>query len=94
MTHLSLDKVLGDLPGAKKDGAAYLLSEEHDVTIYASLGEEVLQIARASRVELSGDLAVVLTHKGERYYIAADRVVALKTGNVARTAAGSAGFRA
>lgn len=94
MAHLSIDKVLSDLPGVKKDGGAYLLSEEQDVTLYASLGEEILQIARASRIELNTELAVVHTHKGERFYVPPERLVALKMGSATRTAASGAGFRA
>jgi hypothetical protein len=94
MAYLRLDKVLAELPGVKKDGNAVLLSEELDVTLYASLGDEVLQISRASRVELGAELVVVLTHKGERFYLPPDRLVALKTGATAKSVAASAGFRA
>ena len=94
MSHLRLDKVLAELPGARKDGNGYLLSEDMDVTLYISLGEEVLQIARASRVELSAEMAVVLTHKGERFFVPPERLVALKTGAQAKTMPAGAGFRA
>lgn len=94
MAYLRLDKVLAELPGVKKDGSAVLLSEELDVTLYASLGDEVLQIARASRIELNAELIVILTHKGERFYLPPDRLVALKTGNSTKSVAASAGFRA
>jgi len=94
MAHLSLDKVVTELPGAKKDGAAFLLSEEHDVTLYASLGEEVLQIARVSRIELGNEMVTVHTHKGERFFVPPERIVALKAGAPTRTAALGAGFRA
>jgi hypothetical protein len=93
MAHLKLENVLNDLPGVRKDGAAYLFSEELDVTLYASVGEETLQVSRASRIELSADVVVVLTHKGERFYLPADRFVALKTGNATKTTL-NAGFRA
>ena len=93
MAHLALDKVLETLPGARKDGAAFHLPEELDVTIYVSLGEEVLQIARASRVEL-GAVLNVLTHKGERFYLPPERVIGLKTGVSHKPVALGAGFRA
>jgi hypothetical protein len=94
MTHLALDKVLETLPGARKEGAAFLLPEELDVTIYVSLGEEVLQIPRASRVELSGATLNILTHKGERFYLPPERVIGLKTGVTHKPVAPGAGFRA
>ena len=94
MAHLSLDKVVTELPGVKKDGAAFLLSEDHDVTLYASLGDEVLQIARVSRIELGSALVTLHTHKGERFFVSPERIVALKAGAPTRTASVGAGFRA
>jgi hypothetical protein len=99
MTHLLLEHVLETLPGARKDGAAFLLAEELDVTLYVSLGEEVLQISRASRVEFSGTASngrvlSVLTHKGERFYLPPERVIGLKTGVTHKPVALGAGFRA
>lgn len=93
MAHLRLENVLSELPGVRKDGAAYLFSEELDVTLYASVGEETLQVSRASRIELGPEVVVVLTHKGERFYLPTDRFVALKTGSAAKTSI-STGFRA
>ncbi len=94
MAHLRLDHVLNQLPGVKKDGAAFLLSEELDVTLYATLGEENLQISRVSRVEISNELATVITHKGERFFLSPELFVLLKTGAPPKTTLGGAGFRA
>ncbi len=94
MSFLRLEKVLSEVPGARNDGGSYLLGEEQDVTLYVSLGDEVLQIARVSRIELKAEMAVVLTHKGERFFIPPERVVALKTGAQTKTVASGAGFRA
>jgi hypothetical protein len=94
MAHLKLDKALADLQGVRKDGSSFLLSEEHDLTLYASLGEEVLQIARVSRVDPTTELVTIWTHKGERFFVPPERLVAMKVGAQAKAAAGSAGFRA
>jgi len=94
MAHLSIEKALAGLPGIRKDGAAYLLGEELDVTLYASLGEEVLQIVRVSRLDLTSEMATVLTHKGERFFLPPERLVAMKAGAQTKVASGSAGFRA
>jgi hypothetical protein len=94
MAHLRLDKVLAELPGVKKDGAAFLISEELDVTLYATLGQENLQIARVSRVDLASEVATILTHKGERFFLPPELFVALKASAPQKTSSGGAGFRA
>jgi hypothetical protein len=94
MSFLRLEKVLATLPGARAEGNAFLLSEEQDVTLYISLGDEVLQIARASRVELTTEMTTVITHKGERFFVPPERVVALKSGAQTKAVAAGAGFRA
>jgi hypothetical protein len=94
MAHLRLDKALGELPGVRKDGTAFLLSEEADITLYASLGEEVLQIARVARVDVTNEMIAVSTHKGERFYLPPERLIVLKAAAPQRAVSGSAGFRA
>lgn len=94
MAHLRLEKVLGDLPGVKKDGNAFLLAEEMDISLYATLGQENLQISRVSRVDLTPEIATVLTHKGEKYFLPPEHFVLLKAGAPAKTSLGGAGFRA
>jgi hypothetical protein len=94
MAHLRLDKALGELPGVRKDGTAFLLSEDADITLYASLGEEVLQIARVARVDAGPEMVAVSTHKGERFFLPPERLIALKAAAPPRTVNGSAGFRA
>ena len=94
MSHLRLEKALAEVQGVRKDGNAFLLGEELDVTLYASLGEEALQIARVSRVDLGVEIATISTHKGERFFVPPERLIAMKTGVPSKTVASSAGFRA
>jgi hypothetical protein len=89
---LPIDKILQSAPQVKKDGNAYVLPEEVDATAYVALGQEVLQIPRIMRVELSSE-AVFVTHKGERYYFSADQVVGFRFGGAeARAKHAGAGF--
>jgi hypothetical protein len=89
---LSIDKILSNAPQVKKDGNAFIVAEEVDATAYVALGQEVLQIPRLARVELSGEV-VLHTHKGERFYFAAEQVVGFRFGGPdAHQRHGGAGF--
>jgi hypothetical protein len=77
---LPIDKILSGAPSVKKDGNAYVIPEETDATAYISLGQEVLQIPRIMKVELSSEV-VFQTHKGERFYFGADQVVGFRFGS-------------
>ncbi len=76
---LSIEKVLSTAPQVKKDGSAYVVAEEADAIAYVALGQDVLQIARLARVELSSEVTLH-TYKGERFYFAAEQVVGFKFG--------------
>jgi hypothetical protein len=76
---LPIDKILTSAPQVKKDGNAYVIPEEVDATAFVALGQEVLQIPRIMRVELSSEV-IFHTHKGERFYFAADQVVGFRWG--------------
>jgi hypothetical protein len=92
MSHLLIGKVLEGAPGVKRDGAAFLLPEELDGNAYIALGQEVLQIPRLQRVEVTTDLVVLTTFKNERFYFPPEQVVGLRIGgpeaHKARSAAG------
>ena len=89
---LPIDKILQSAPQVKKDGNAYVIPEEVDATAYVALGQEVLQIPRIMRVELSSE-AVFVTHKGERFYFAAEQIVGFRFGGPeARNKHAGAGF--
>jgi hypothetical protein len=89
---LPIEKILSSAPQAKKDGNAYVIPEEVDATVYVALGQEVLQIPRIMRVELSTEI-VFHTHKGERFYFASDQVVGFRFGGQdSRNKQAGAGF--
>jgi hypothetical protein len=89
-----LGKILEGLPGVKKEGAVYLVPEEIDAAAYISLGQEVLQIQRISRVDLGQDVVQFATHKGERFFFPPEEVVGFKFGGPeAKMSRTSAGFR-
>ena len=89
---LSIEKVLTTAPMVKKDGNGYVFPEEVEANAYISLGQETLQIARISRIEIGSEV-VFLTHKGERYYFSGDQVVGFKFGGAeSRHKLGGAGF--
>jgi hypothetical protein len=89
---LPIDKILQSAPQVKKDGNAYVIPEEVDATAYVALGQEVLQIPRIMRVELSTE-ALFITHKGERFYFAAEQIVGFRFGGPeARNKYAGAGF--
>jgi hypothetical protein len=76
---LPIDKILQSAPQVKKDGNAYVVPEEVEATAYIALGQEVLQIPRIMRVELSTEI-VFVTHKAERFYFAVEQVVGFRFG--------------
>jgi hypothetical protein len=95
MPLIHVTKILESIPGAKKDGAGYQLPEELDANAFIQLGPEAMQIPRIARVELTDDLVILVTHKGERFFFPPDRLVGLKLGApTAKTARLSAGFSA
>jgi hypothetical protein len=93
MPHLLVGKILDGAHGVKKDGAAYLIPEEMDATLYVALGEEVLQVARVARVETATDVVLIVSHKGERLYFPPEQLVGLKLGAEAKGPKPAAGFR-
>jgi hypothetical protein len=90
---LPIEKILSSAPLVKKDGNAFVFPEELDANVYIALGQEALQINRMSRLELSNEVAIQ-THKGERFFFAADQVVGFRFGATenARHKPGGAGF--
>ncbi|HEY7956751.1 MAG TPA: hypothetical protein VII38_15715 [Polyangia bacterium] len=92
MAHLMLGKILEGVSDVKKDGAAYLLPEELDANVFVALGQEVLQVARLSRVEPGGDVVVLVTQKGERFYFPPEQIIGIRFGAPQRPSRGSAGF--
>jgi hypothetical protein len=92
MPHLILNKILDGVQGVKKDGSAYLLSEELDATAFIALAAEVLQVARVQRVDIGADVVSFNTQKGERFYFPPEQVVGFKVGGELKASKLSAGF--
>ena len=89
---LPIEKILASVPHIKKDGSVYVIPEEVDANAYIALGQEVLQIARLARVELSSEV-MLQTHKGERFYFGAEQVVGFRFGSGEnKNKIGGAGF--
>ena len=93
MAYLQIAKVLESTTGVKKDGAAWLIPEELDATVFVALGHEILQIPRLARVELGSDVSTFVTHKSERFYFPPDQITGLRVGGPeAKAGRTSAGF--
>ncbi len=92
MPQINLARILEKSPGVKREGDAFVLPEELDANAYVTIGQEVLQIPRLSRVELTGDLITLTTHKNERFYFAPEQMAGLKLGGDAKAGRPSAGF--
>jgi hypothetical protein len=71
-------RILDGISGLRKEGNAYLVSEETDLSIYIGLQAEVLTLVRVARVTLTADLLSVETFKGDRFYFPPDLVVGVK----------------
>lgn len=94
MASINLSSVLEGLPGTRKEGAAHLFDEEVDATVFISLGQEVLQVARIARAELQPDFLVKLTtHRGERFFFQSEQIVGLRLGGEPKALRSTAGFR-
>ena len=89
-----IHRVFDGVSGVKKEGGAWVIPEEVDVSVFIGLPSEVMAVPRVSRAEATADLLTVETHKGERYYFAVETVVGVKCGPSEKRASGrGAGFR-
>jgi hypothetical protein len=92
MPHLVLPKVLSGVPGVKRDGDAFHVNEDLEATAFISLGNEVLQVARVLRLEVTPELVTLHTQKGDRFYFPPEQVVGIRLGGELKSAKTSAGF--
>ena len=95
MTKLELiTRILDGVPGVRKEGGAWLLTEHPEVSIYVSMPSEVLTVPRAARVLCSAELTTIETHKGETYLFATDLIAGAKySAGEGKSSRASAGFR-
>lgn len=88
-----IHRILDGVSGAKKDGGAWVIPEEVDVSVFIGLPSEVMAVPRVARAEATADLLTVETHKGERYYFAVEDVAGVKCGAPEKRSSGrGAGF--
>jgi hypothetical protein len=89
-----IQRILDTTAGLRKDGAAYLVPDEIELAVFIGLPSEVLTVPRCARLEPSGELLTIDTHKSERFTFAVADVAGFKsTGQEKRAAGRSAGFR-
>jgi hypothetical protein len=89
-----VERILDGIPGVRKEGAAHLITEEYETSLYVSLPAEVLTIARIARVERGADILTVETHQGDRYYVHLETVAMVKVSTPNKHGAPrGAGFR-
>jgi hypothetical protein len=93
MPHLVLGKILERIPNAKKDGAAWLLPDDIEATLFVALGEEVLQVAKIARIDIGTEVLEISTHKQERFFFPPEQIVGFRVGGESKALRGSAGFR-
>jgi hypothetical protein len=80
MTLEHLTQVLTKHFNARKEGSAYLVPADADVSLLVALEGETLTVQRVARLDVSADpLLLAETHKGECYAFMADAVLAAKT---------------
>jgi hypothetical protein len=64
--------------GLAKDGDTFVVPSNLSVTVYLDVGQESLIVDRVSRLQLQTELAIVTTHRKERYVIELDAVRAVR----------------
>jgi hypothetical protein len=74
----TLTEILGKHAGARKDGAAFVLANDVEATLFVALEGETLQIARVSRIEISDTLVLADSTRGERFACALEDVRVVK----------------
>jgi len=77
MLHKNLLDVLGR-GGLTRDGDSFVVPTGLSVTVYLDVGQEALIVDRVARLEIGTELAVVVTHRRERYAVELDSVSAIR----------------
>ena len=88
-----LERILDSVPSVRKDGAAYVVPEDSELSLYVELQSEVLAVARISHFERNGDMASIDTHQGDRYYVPIESIALVKVTGSRRAKERAAGFR-
>lgn len=77
MIHKNLIDALGH-GGLGRDGDAFITPAGLTVTVYLRIAEEALVVDRVMRIEVGSELAVVITHRKERYAVELDAIAAVR----------------
>ncbi|HUQ01440.1 MAG TPA: hypothetical protein VM261_03045 [Kofleriaceae bacterium] len=73
----NLPDILGK-NGFKKDGETFLAPAGSSCSVYLGLGDDALVVDRVTSLELSGDVATVVTQRRERYAVEISEIRAVR----------------
>lgn len=79
---MKLDAILTKTLGARKDGAAYLIPQDVEATLFVALPGETLVVTRINRIELGDGMVFAETSRGEHFAVQAEDVRAIKVDRV------------
>lgn len=79
--------------GAEKKGDCFHFPPELPLTLYVSMGRELVQIAKVRHAWAKKELLVVETHKDETFYLPYDLVEGIKVEGKQESPKKTAGFR-
>jgi len=77
MLHKNLVDVLTQ-GGLHRDGDTFSVPANLSVTAYLDVGQESLIVDRVARLQLFAELAVITTHRKERYAVEVEAVRAIR----------------
>ncbi len=87
-------RILDGIAGVRKDGGGWQIPDGLEVSAFFALPSELLAVQRCARLEPSGEVLAIETHKGERFYFPLELLAGLKSATVERaTGNRGAGFR-
>ncbi len=95
MANLQIEKILEGASGVRKEGSAWLFSDETEAHAFVALGNEVLQVQKLQRIEIKNGALAMTTHKGEGFFFPPEQLVGFKFGGADHKLGGrsQAGFR-
>lgn len=85
--------ILESTPNIKREGQTYLFADETDATLFVTLGKDVMQVPKVSKLDKKDGLVHLTTQKGERFFFDENAIVGLSLGSAANKSKGAgAGF--
>lgn len=64
----------------KRDNNSYVIAEELDVTLFVTLGKDVMQVPKLARLDRKDEIVHLTTQKGDRFFFFEGDVVGLSFG--------------